>query len=515
MKLVPFNEKRIHKWMKKGVKFYCFGAGAKLRSLCNKIDGFDEQIVGIADNNSKLWGSNFLAREREIPIERPEQIYPEEKDYIVLLTTSFFEEVAEQLKNIKGWESVKKAYFFPQSEELHFYRFNWIYSRLKVKKKIIFRSGNYHYVPGWDYTDNAKALFDYMMEQGYNKEYKMVWLVHDPKEYPEIKRFKNVTSISYEWVKTGNLIQKLIYFYHLRTAKYLFFTDAMYWTKFCGNGQIRVNLWHGNGFKAKKNKKGAALDAFFDYTTVSGPLYLDLHAEYFGCARSKVFDTGLAKEDLLFMPPEKELHEILQVSKSQKYIFWLPTFRVTIQELKSLNEYEIESETGLPILTKMRFVEELNDLLAELDMCLIIKLHPVQESTAVRNLNLSNIKVLTHKEIAVTGYQINTLLACADALISDFSSVAVDYVLRDKPLAFVLEDVDLYTENRGFVFDPITDYLPGKELYNFADMKEFLSAVAKDIDLSREKRHKLLPLMHSHQDSNSRKRILELIGLGR
>ena len=93
--------------------------------------------------------------------------------------------------------------------------------------------------------------------------------------------------------------------------------------------------------------------------------------------------------------------------------------------------------------------------------------------------------------------------------------MAVDYVLRDKPLAFVLEDEELYKESRGFVFEPLKDYLPGKELYNFEDMKLFLKNVADGLDPSEEKRYKMLPLMHSHQDGNSCKRILELIGLGR
>lgn len=515
MKLVPFSDKRLLKWIKEGVRFYCFGAGAKLRSLCNRIDNFEKQIACIADNNQKLWGTCFSTGKRDILIEDPMQVCPAGEDYVVLLTTSFYRQVAEQLEASAAWGHVRKAYFFPHKEEVHFYHFYWLYSRLKVKKKIIFRSGNYHYVPGWDYTDNAKALFDYMISEGYNQDYKMIWLVHDPHEYPEINQFRNTVAISYEWVKTGNIIQKFRYFYHLRTAEYLFFTDAMYWTRFCGKEQIRVNLWHGNGFKGKKNKKGAALNTFFDYTTVSGPLYLELHAEYFGCDRDKVFDTGLAKEDLLFEPPERSLSEILNIPETGKYIFWLPTFRVTIPELKSLNEYEIESETGLPVLTKMELVEELNLMLAKLDMFLVIKLHPVQESTAIKDLDLSNIKVLTHMEVAATGYQINTLLSCADALISDFSSVAVDFVLRDKPLAFVLEDEDLYKENRGFVFDPLEDYLPGKELYNFEDMKSFLSDVAQDINPSKEKRQKMLPLMHSHQDGNSRKRILELVGLKR
>ncbi len=513
MKIKPFSDRKLKKWVKSGMKFYCFGAGAKLRSICRRIEGLEENILAVGDNNAKLQGTAFTGNEKEFVIQDVSHIKPEEGPYVILLTTSFYQEVAKQLEESDVWKDVKTVYFFPHREEMHFYHFRWFYNRLKPQKKLLFRSGNYHYIPGWDYTDNARALFDYMVEKGYNREYKMIWMVHNPKDYPQINKIKNTHAISYEWIHSKNIFRKFIYFYHLRTSKYLFFTDAMYWTRFCGKEQIRVNLWHGNGFKAKKNKQGGALNSFFDYTTVSGPVYLDLHARYFGCDRNKVFDTGLAKEDLLFEKQDKGLDEILQIPKCRKYLFWLPTFRQTIQELNSLNEYEVPSETGMPILTSVKYAEQMNDLLAQRDMFLIIKLHPIQENSAIRNLNFSNIKVLTHVDIAKTGYQINSLLAQADALISDFSSAAVDYVLLDRPLAFVLQDEDLYKESRGFVFEPLTDYLPGKELYSFEDMVTFVQEVSDGIDSAKEKRHRIRSLMHTHQDGNSRERILKLIGL--
>ena len=513
MKLIPFSERKLKKWIAKDVSFYCFGAGTKLRSLCNTIEGFEKQIAHIADNNDKIQGSFFSTGKREVLIENPLNVMPSEKPHVILMTTSFYKEIARQMELSEVWQCEKKGYFFPHKEELHFHHFEWLYRRLRIQKKIIFRSGNYHYIPGWDYTDNAKALFEYMIEKGYNKEYQIIWLVHNPNDYPEIGKIYNVKAISYEWVSSRNMVKKILYFYHLRTAKYLFFTDAMYWTRFCSEGQIRVNLWHGNGFKDKKNKNGIPLDMLFDYTTVSGPIYLELHSKYFGCSKEKVFDTGLAKEDLLFKPPLVGLDEIFHITKAKKYVFWLPTFRVTVPELSSLYEYEIISDTGLPILTSMEKVEKLNNILSELEKCLIIKLHPVQENSVIKKLDFSNIKVFTHMEIFNSGFQINSLLSLSDALISDFSSVAVDYILMDKPLAFVLEDLELYKENRGFVFEPLQDYLPGRELYSFEDMESFLVDVANDVDSSKEKRHKLLPIMHSHQDGNSCERILQLVGL--
>lgn len=247
MRLVPFSDKKVKKWIKEGAVFYCFGAGKKLKSLCKEIDDFEYHIAHIADNNKKIQNTYFSTKNCEILIEDPLQISPLEEKHILLLTTSFYREVAQQLESSDSWRNERKAYFFPHKEELHFYHFYWLYSRLKPQKKIIFRSGNYHYIPGWDYTDNARALFDYMIAEGYNRDYKMIWLVHEPQYHPEIDKICNVKAISYDWPGSGSLIQKIRYFYHLRTAKYIFFTDAMQWTRFCGEGQVRINLWHGNG----------------------------------------------------------------------------------------------------------------------------------------------------------------------------------------------------------------------------------------------------------------------------
>ncbi len=38
-------------------------------------------------------------------------------------------------------------------------------------------------------------------------------------------------------------------------------------------------------------------------------------------------------------------------------------------------------------------------------------------------------------------------------LVSDYSSVAIDYLLLDRPLGFTLDDYEAYTESRGWVFD--------------------------------------------------------------
>ena len=104
---------------------------------------------------------------------------------------------------------------------------------------------------------------------------------------------------------------------------------------------------------------------------------------------------------------------------------------------------------------------------------------------------------------------INRLLASADALISDYSSAAVDYLSLDRPLAFTLDDVEEYENSRGFVFDNIRDWLPGREVHNFEDFCDFVREVAAGQDVSKEKRRKVSAKMLKYKDNQNCKRILE------
>ncbi len=110
-----------------------------------------------------------------------------------------------------------------------------------------------------------------------------------------------------------------------------------------------------------------------------------------------------------------------------------------------------------------------------------------------------------------TDIQINQLLGLADGLISDYSSAAVDYMLLDKPIGFTLEDVEEYGQSRGFVFDNIRDWLPGKELFSYEDLCRFIREIGLGIDPSREKRQKLKTVMHDHGDDGSCRRIVEAL----
>lgn len=113
---------------------------------------------------------------------------------------------------------------------------------------------------------------------------------------------------------------------------------------------------------------------------------------------------------------------------------------------------------------------------------------------------LTHILFVENRQLFDQGIQINELLAGADALISDYSSAAVDYLVLNQPIAFLLEDVEEYENSRGFVFENIRDWLPGEEVYDADGFYRFVADVAGGVDSSRPKREEIRAKMHAFAD---------------
>ena len=152
-------------------------------------------------------------------------------------------------------------------------------------------------------------------------------------------------------------------------------------------------------------------------------------------------------------------------------------------------------------------------ILKESDVSLIVKLHPFQKRDLIKECDYSNIKILDNMDLVERDLVINRLLASIDALISDYSSVAIDFLNADKPIAFTLDDEEEYKNTRGFVFENIREWLPGKEIFNFEDFCDYVKEIAKGEDSTRNKRHHLADKMLKYRDNQNCKRIIEALNI--
>lgn len=361
-----------------------------------------------------------------------------------------------------------------------------------------------------DYADNGRVLCEYMVEHGYTDKYQIVWLVEDPSLYKkyQTKNVKFVQSIGkYHRQRTIRA-----YFYSL-TAKYVLFTHVFRWVEKKLDDQIYVNLWHGCGYKASRRAPG--YQNIFDYCLVPGNVFIDTKAEFFGCSREQVLPIGYPRYDLYKKQnPNVDTYFASLSEKPRKNILWMPTF---IQS-KDLIYYKnpIPSIIGLPLINSVLDLDVLEEMCAEADVNLIIKRHrigrtPKEAADVQKN---PHVFYLDDDLLNKMDIQLYELIARTDALITDFSSAAVDYLLVEKPIAFTLESMDDYAKTRGFAFEDPRKYMPGEHIYRLEELKEFFAHVNQGIDLGKEQREAIMSETHNRTDDYCR-RILDHFGIVR
>lgn len=489
-----------------------------LRELLAKYDLRDYLAGILLDTDNRIAGDKNNAGNKipicgkEIPVYPYEHISDFGSDECFIILNDYFRESYDKLLERKkeGGRDRLDIYYFTNRETEIELQYRERYQNAPLQDIILFRSGPHasSYVRGMDFADNARALFEYMLAERLNEKYELIWLVKDPKEYARYQGIKNVSFLSFDWPDSEDEKERDCYYRALCLARYIFFTDAYGFARNCRPDQIRVQLWHGCGFKTRVNF--VRCEKRYEYTTVISDLYAKIHQDIYGLRPEQTLVTGYAKEDWLFHPLENAL-ERLDIPRADKYIFWLPTFRMAKSGLAQLDEYDLEGQTGLPVVDTYEKLEELDGLLDSLHTVLIIKLHPFQDPERIGRIDMRNLVLLDNDMLTDKDIPINRLLGYADGLISDYSSAAVDYMLLDRPIGFTLEDVEEYGQSRGFVFDDIREWLPGAELFTFHQFCGFIKETALGIDSTAGKRRRLLKIMHKYQDDESCRRIVEAL----
>ena len=96
-------------------------------------------------------------------------------------------------------------------------------------------------------------------------------------------------------------------------------------------------------------------------------------------------------------------------------------------------------------------------------------------------------------------------------LITDYSSVYIDYLLIDKPICFAMDDLEEYRKNRGFAYEPVENYLPGEIVDNCSALMNWINNI--NLDSFKEDRAQLKKLFYVNPDQYSSKRVLCEMGI--
>lgn len=358
-----------------------------------------------------------------------------------------------------------------------------------------------------DYADNARAMAEYMIENGYSKKYKIYFNVCDLSKYKD-----TVDGITFVSCKDKKGWYKLEKMFLMITAGYMMETHGnLLSIRYRKPDQFRVRLWHGCGYKDRDSSDKVNVRKF-DIALVPGRLFVKPKAYFWNVEEKYILPIGYPRYNWLKSKDDgaQKFASLLKINSNTKLIMWMPTFRKD-KEGKLNDSANI---TQFPLITDKSQWIELDRICKEKNLVLLVKLHRLQPDYNIPFENLSNIKRISDDTFEKANVLMYKFLAITDALISDYSSVAVDYLIVDRPIAFALQDYEEYKRMRGFIFDEPRNYMPGHHLYSFNDLKVFLSDISIGLDPYKSKRLQMRDIAISCSNDYC-KDILDKIGISK
>ncbi|MBQ2961361.1 MAG: CDP-glycerol glycerophosphotransferase family protein [Methanobrevibacter sp.] len=299
----------------------------------------------------------------------------------------------------------------------------------------------------------------------------------------------------------------------LATSKYVFLTDnffAIAFMRFHKKAKL-IQLWHGTGLFKKfgydlleDNEKKVMLKFSNKITNlfVSSKNVVDIYARNFAIDKSKVIPLGIPRNDFYskehldekFISNLKaEFEKDYPNLRGKKIVLYAPTFREHPKYNAVFNYFDVE-----------QFIEELGD-----EYILCIKLHPNYNKFTDKDYQIDLDELSqTYNIVNFTEYKDEQkLFLISDILITDYSSVMVEYTLLKKPIILFVYDLDNYLEKeRGFYFD-YRKSVPGNIVQNTDELID----VIKNEDFNMKNLERFANFQFDYFDEFSSKRILDYV----
>lgn len=220
------------------------------------------------------------------------------------------------------------------------------------------------------------------------------------------------------------------------------------------------------------------------YSLASTPFIQNIISKCLGFPNKKILVYGQPRTDALFEQPLT----VKEFNKSEFNILYAPTWR-QYSELKLFPFEDFNSA-------------ELEEFLVNNSIHLWIRFHPAYEESLPKSiLELKNISLFSSKEYPEVMDYIN----CFDSLITDYSSIYLDYMLLERPIMFLPYDLEEYENLIGFTMNYMEN-TPGPKP---TSLKEFLKFIL-DFKSNPEEYIKLVQNLNLKLNSSSKSNCADL-----
>lgn len=223
------------------------------------------------------------------------------------------------------------------------------------------------------------------------------------------------------------------------------------------------DVWHGIPFKGF-DAEDFRVQHRYDEIWVASPLLRKMYIEQFGFAADRVIVTGYARTDRLVQPPgageHPSIRKRLGLPETGKVVLFAPTWA---QDRKHRNLYPFGCDEAA-------FFDALSSVATHTGATFAMRRHLNSGSTAHASRRPGIIE-LPYAEFPDT----EEILLVSDILVCDWSSIAFDYLLLNRPTLFL--DVEAPFA-KGFSLGP--EYRFGAVTKSLPDMLEQLERFLHD-----------------------------------
>lgn len=350
-----------------------------------------------------------------------------------------------------------------------------------------------------DFTDNAYAVYRYVIQCDSFASYKLVWIALDARK-TDSERIPLELRRPGTYVFPKKSLRAL--WYYIR-ARHVFFTHGLYSHLLHFRPRTVVNLWHCMPIKRMGllDKGGAHYMENTQLLLATSVLFQKIMADTFGKRLDDVWVCGLPRNDLLFTATDFYMKQGIERKAYRQIGVWLPTYRTSIVgDIRTDGSYQ-EGSIGF---LDAAMLGQLDDYLAQQDTLLIVKPHPMDIMQEYNFPVYRNIKVVKQNQLSS---QLYPLLGSTDFLLTDYSSVWVDYDILGKPMGFIMDDLAAYGKSRGFTLDNIETDSPGVQIRDMGELFAFIAEPGRYCKPTGDR-------FNLFKDNGSTKRLLDGLGLG-
>ena len=319
-----------------------------------------------------------------------------------------------------------------------------------------------------------------------------------------------------EIVLVSSQVKDSLFDYHCITSD-LIITQMLEDLQFLGSDKKIIELWHGFTIKTlfcmnKDRQERERLDEIFKIMSQRDAFcsLSKLYSVFFGYCSNLSYDkfriTGYPRNDLLIKSDGKTSMRMLFGHGKKYAVIYMPTYRQRESSaLINVNNGENTFLFDAPGFDLRNF----GQYLAQNDIMFILKMHSIQVDEK-KVEETENIRILTDAMLEERGMDLYEVLGGTDCLISDYSSVIIDYLLTDKPMIFAPTDLKAYEENRGLMIEPYDAWMPGAIALTYGQLIAAIDNALFGDDMYKTDRERLRRITHKHMDGNSSLRVLAL-----